>query len=65
MITFTNYYTGYLTIKAKEKKVLAPNQTDEWKILVKRLKLMENVHSESGASNSFSLYRENVILRIT
>ena len=60
-ITFQNYYTGYLTIKAKEKKT-APDQNDAWKILIKRHKLMENVHGESGATKLFTFYKENVIL---
>lgn len=49
-----------MTIKAKENKVLGPNQVDEWKILVKRHKLMENVHGESGASKIFTFHKENV-----
>lgn len=54
-----------MTIKAKEDKPQSPNQADEWKILVKRQKLMENVHGESGATSTFTLDRENVSLKIS
>jgi len=60
-ITFQNFYTGYLTIKAKEKK-MSPIQNDDWKILIKRHKLMESVHGESGATKQFTFHKENVLI---
>lgn len=55
-ISFHNYYTAYLTIKAKVKTT---SNKDEWRILAKRLKLMENVHGETGANKSFTLTKDN------
>lgn len=56
-ITFHNYYTAYLTIKAKVK---TNSNKEEWKILVKRYKLMESAHGETGSNKNFTLDKEIV-----
>ncbi len=54
-ISFHNYYTAYLTIKARVK---TNNGKEEWKIMLKRHKLMESVHGETGANKDFTLTKE-------
>lgn len=54
-ISFHNYYTAYLTIKAKVK---TNSNKEEWKILVKRLKLMESAHGETGANKNYTINKD-------
>jgi hypothetical protein len=40
-----------------------PGDKAEWKMLLKRYKLMENVHGETGANQIFTITTEMVKLR--
>lgn len=59
-ISFQNFYTCYLSIKAKDKKLPSDNPSS-WKFLIKRLRLMPNCHGESGSHQRFELTKDMVI----
>ncbi|CAF0950264.1 unnamed protein product [Brachionus calyciflorus] len=55
-IKFQNFYTGYITIKVKER--FSKDTNNEWKLILKRYKLMANVHGETGANQIFTISKD-------
>ena len=52
-ISFKNYYTGWLTLKAKLKDSTNISAESKWKTCVKRYELMPDPHFEKGSEGYF------------
>ncbi|XP_074646771.1 nicolin-1-like [Tubulanus polymorphus] len=60
-IHFKNYYTAFLTIKAKEKTSNNIDADSSWKTVVDKLQLMPDAHCETGAQDYFHIKQKQFL----